>query len=71
MTAVAFNASSAAKSAVRCFLKATRLVLRSRRSMIEARMRRIQCELQFRDSFNAYREGKGIPPLGDDLRSGS
>ena len=38
---------------------------------MEARMRRIQYELQFQRSFNAYREDKGIPALNGDLRSGS
>lgn len=63
--------ASAAKSAFRLFRKTKRLVLRLSRSAIDARMRRIQYERQFRDSFDAYREGKGIPPLSRDLRSGS
>jgi hypothetical protein len=52
-------------------VKAKRLFLCAIRAMMEARMRRIQYELQFRRSFDAYREGKGIPPLGENLRSGS
>jgi len=44
---------------------------RAIRVVMEARMRRIQYELQFHRSFDAYREGKGIPPLNGDLRSGS
>lgn len=68
MTAVTH---AAVTSAVRLFGKAKRLFQRSMRAVIEARMRRIQYELQFRRSFDAYRAGKGIPPLNEDLRSGS
>jgi hypothetical protein len=63
--------ASAAKSTFRLLRKATRLALRSTRRMIDARTRRVQYEREFRGSFDAYREGKGIPPLNQDLRSGS
>jgi hypothetical protein len=46
------------------------LVVRCIRAAKEARMRSIQDDLEFRRSFDAYRAGKGIPPL-TDLRSGS
>lgn len=62
---------TAATSAVRLFRKARRLLQRSMRAVMEARMRRVQYELQFRRSFDAYRAGKGIPPLNEHLRSGS
>jgi hypothetical protein len=62
---------SVVSAATRLVAKAKRLALRSIRAMTEARMRRIQYELQFRRSFDAYREGKNIPPLIEDLRSGS
>jgi hypothetical protein len=57
--------------AVRLAAKARRLAVRAIRAVMEARMRRIQYELQFHRSFDAYRERKGIPPLNGDLRSGS
>jgi hypothetical protein len=62
---------SAVSGATRLAAKAKRLVLRSIRAVMEARMRRIQYELQFRRSFNAYRKGKDIPALNEDLRAGS
>jgi hypothetical protein len=51
--------------------KAKRMCVRSIRAVTAARMRRVQYELQFHRSFNAYRESKGIPALNGDLRSGS
>jgi hypothetical protein len=56
---------------VRFAARAKRLAVRSVRAVMEARMRRIQYELQFQRSFDAYRERKGIPALNGDLRSGS
>jgi hypothetical protein len=64
-------AHAALFGAVRLAAKARRLAVRSIRAVMEARMRRIQYELHFHRSFNAYREGKGIPALNGDLRSGS
>ena len=57
--------------AVKLAAKARRLAARAIRAVREVRMRRIQYELQFHRSFDAYRERKGIPALNDDLRSGS
>ena len=48
-----------------------RYVLLAIEAVVEAKKRRIRNELEFRRSFDAYREGKNIPPLSDDLRSGS
>jgi hypothetical protein len=62
---------SVLSGATRLGAKAKRLILRSIRAVVEARARRIQYELQFHRSFNAYRESKGIPALNGDLRSGS
>jgi hypothetical protein len=62
---------SAVSGATVLAAKAKRLVLRSIRAAMETRMRRTQNEFQFRRSFDAYREGKNIPPLIEDLRSGS
>jgi hypothetical protein len=64
-------AHAALFSAARLAAKARRLAVRSIHAVMEARMRRIQYELQFQRSFNAYREDKGIPALNGDLRSGS
>jgi hypothetical protein len=61
----------AALGATGLVAKAKRPVLCFVRAVMKARMRRIQYELQFRRSFDAYREGKDIPPLIEDLRSGS
>jgi hypothetical protein len=61
----------AALVGARLTAKAKRLVMRSIRAVMEARMRGIQYELQFHRSFNAYRECKGIPALNSDLRAGS
>jgi hypothetical protein len=64
-------AHSALFGTVRLVKRAKRMCVRSIRAVTEARMRRIQYELQFHRSFNAYRESKGIPALNGDLRSGS
>jgi hypothetical protein len=64
-------AHAALFGALRLAAKARRLAVRTIRAVMEARMRRIQYELQFHRSFNAYREGKDIPAPNGDLRSGS
>ena len=64
-------AHSALFGAARLAARAKRLAVRSIRAVMEARMRRIQYELKFQRSFDAYRERKGIPALNGDLRSGS
>ena len=56
---------------VRFTAKAKRMAVRSIRAVMEARMRRVQYELQFHRSFDAYRKAKGIPAPNGDLRSGS
>jgi hypothetical protein len=48
-----------------------RYVLLAFEAIVEAKKRRIRNELEFRRSFDAYRAGKNIPPLNDDLRAGS
>jgi len=60
------------------FVTASSLAARTKRSfqravqtVVDARMRRARHELEFRRSFDAYREGKSIPPLNEDLRTGS
>jgi hypothetical protein len=57
--------------ATKLVTKAKKYVLCAVQAVVEARARRIQQEIEFHRSFNAYREGKGIPPLNEDLRSGS
>ena len=64
-------ARSALFGAARLGASTKRLAIRVIRVAMEARMRRIQYELQFHCSFDAYRERKGIPALNGDLRSGS
>ena len=64
-------AHAALIGAARLAARAKRLAVRSIRAVREARLRRIQYELQFHRSFNAYRERKGIPALNGDLRAGS
>jgi hypothetical protein len=64
-------AHSAFASLARLAGKAKELLLRTMRAVMEARKRRIQYEQQFHCSFDAYREGKDIPALNGDLRSGS
>ncbi len=53
---------AAALGATRLLAKTKTLVMSFVRAVIEARMRRVQYELQFQRSFDAYREGKDIPP---------
>jgi hypothetical protein len=65
------TAHSALFAAVRLAARARRMAVRAIRAVMEARRRRIQYELQFQRSFDAYRERKGIPALNGDLRSGS
>jgi hypothetical protein len=58
-------------TASRLAASAKRYVLLAFDSFVDARVRRARHGLEFRRSFDAYREGKGIPPLNDDLRAGS
>lgn len=58
-------------TAYRLATSAKRYVLHAFHAVVEARMRRAQHEVEFHRSFDAYREGKGIPPLSEDLRAGS
>lgn len=61
-----------ASPAIKAAVSAGGLIQRFIRAMLESRARRIQYELEFHRSFNAYCEANDVPPLNSGhLRSGS